>query len=121
MVEQDLSASAAADRATQATPQAPEEGLGHSVSVPSADFTAEDFLAWARTRRTDEAYDYSSNERCAVCHYLIDRGITFKRVAGDYYRLPDESRKPLPQAIQQPLVVGEWTYGALVERLEGAA
>jgi hypothetical protein len=50
-MEQDKGASSQSeDRATQATPQAPS-GLGHTVSVPSADYAGTDFARGAQACR----------------------------------------------------------------------
>lgn len=89
-----------------------------------AEFTASDFLAWARTMPADRSYNYSDTHGCAICQYLIDRGIGFQGVGGDTYRpfdYPKRDRQPIPKEVAEaaPAAFGA-TFGQLVRRLENA-
>jgi len=126
MSQSSLGASAKADRAThersRVAPSPP------SVSVPCADFTVADVLAWARTKPTGDAYDYMKSRDCALCQFLRDTGRAERpRVIPQRYT-DDSGDHELPEwADCVSLGAGEafnddvserWTFGRLVKRLE---
>lgn len=95
----------------------------------STDFTIADVLAWARTKPTDERYNYTDSGNCAVCQFVRETG----RVAepslggnhGDGAKLIDASEWRFVGVVPAPIcqaAIGdgppEWTFGALVTRLE---
>jgi hypothetical protein len=81
-----------------------------------SDFTIADVLVWARTKPADEAYDFYDASVCAIAQFgeatgrqrLIDLS---DLTAGD-------EAAGLPLGLSDAVIGGDWTFGALVERLE---
>lgn len=49
----------------------PKEFPGTEVNT---DFTFDDVLAWAKAKRADESYRYTSPWDCAICQFLKETG-----------------------------------------------
>lgn len=84
-----------------------------------SDFAIADILAWARTKRADEPYDYASNRNCAICQFLRETGRCDEpSVGGDYWRdrRLDFHQNPFPEGLERALICK--SYGELVAQLE---
>jgi hypothetical protein len=85
----------------------------------SPDFTVADVLAWARTKPAGERYDYCSNGECATAQFLLDRGEPLAGVRDACWRDTSDKLHRLPAGLNAA-TIGDfnWTFGALVKRLE---
>lgn len=74
------------------------------------------FLAWARTKPTDLEYCYYDAEFCAVGQFGTETGRDHLVNVGNLAQQYPE----LDRFVNPPNGEREWTFGALVERLEAA-
>jgi hypothetical protein len=85
-------------------------------------YTAEQFLAFARTKPADEAYNYMSNGNCAFAQFLRAQGYENPRVFGFDYSLSGlfGNTQPLPAALieNDSRALQADTWGECVARLE---
>jgi hypothetical protein len=88
--------------------------------MATADFTIADVLAWARTKPADEAYNYGSNNNCALCQFLRETGRCERpSVGGTYWRNRDTGFadvREFPTGLETALLGA--TFGDLVKRLQ---
>lgn len=86
----------------------------------------EDFLDFARGKPADETYDYVDNRNCAFAQYLKSIGVDNPSVVpGQWKRRFTTTRYDYDPRID-PAAADidnghDWTWGALVKRLEAAA
>jgi hypothetical protein len=88
----------------------------------SPDFTVADVLAWARTKPADEVYDYGNPGDCALCQFLKETGQTRQggSIGERYWTDLTGKVRYIPTDLNAAADGGgaEWTFGALVKRLE---
>jgi len=85
------------------------------------DFTAEDFLAFCKSKPSEEAYDYVDDQRCALAQFL--RSIGREDVSVGSHGFSDHTTgrddQPIPDTIYRALRSLDNTFGELALRMEG--
>jgi hypothetical protein len=75
-----------------------------------ADFTVAEFLDWARTKPADQGYNYCDPKNCAISQFGRETG------RKHLVMLYSDQVKALP--IYEAVIGHNWSFGALVKRLE---
>jgi hypothetical protein len=100
-----------------------DPAYGDVVEAPtvSPDFTVADVLAFARSKPADEAYDYEDPCCCALGQFIRDALGTDDYCLGNLTVAIGGVCRPIPSTLHKALRFGDWTFGALVKRLEAIA
>jgi hypothetical protein len=84
-----------------------------------ANFTLPEFLAWARTKPAGEAYDFCDSDMCAVAQFGASTGRThLVGLLSSELRALDPDLEGAVLDTGRPGIIADWTFGALVTRLE---
>ena len=78
------------------------------------------FAEWVAAQPANSRYDYQDCKNCAVAQFLRASGFT-EVTTGATCAKADGRWLTYPDHIISPIGDGEWTFGALAERLRQAA
>lgn len=91
------------------------EVVGVPTGPEAAPFTLESLIAWLRTKRPEESYDYWCNE-CLIGQYTAFIGLPLKHIGTQYYQIEGSAPRRLPPGFDVIAHCEPRTFNAALSR-----